>query len=1103
MEDVSMQKIVFEQNGVRAEFLPSGDLYELSSHGIMINQLNGNVLDGSVNQVYLRVFIDNELFSAPLIGSNSSSTFSKSDNGLCWQGVFKEVTYHVYFQLAENGIWFWRIELSGNQQQVDVLYGQDLGNAAKGAVQANEAYISQYVDHKVTKTEQGYVVTSRQNQPQAGQFPVVEQGSLTPTSSFSTDGYQFFGTIYKLTNQPQALSQTSLANEVYQYEFAYIALQATPLQLRKEATTELVFYGATKANQVTAVEAPLFTKEEIQATYDSLKLPDFVPVATNGPKRIGEPLTGATFNEVEIEALFPERTLEEVENNQLLSFFTKKHHHVVLQEKERVMERAHGHILLSGTDLTVANPLMSTTLYMYGIFNSQIVLGNTSMNKLMSNSRNSLNIMKQSGQRIYVKVNEQWRLLTMPSAFEMGLNSGTWYYKLADDVLMVRTFTVADTREIRTEIQSQTGQKYTLAITQHLLMNESEVPSEQIQQTQTGLVVTASKESVISQEYPELTYSFDLNQPFQVTDESLFGIKNDQPELVVLVLEAQSEVTVRIQGSLTGAKIEPLITEYAKEDQCYETFIDNLLNNFQLEHPQAEVASMNTLTRWYAHNMLVHYLSPHGLEQYGGAAWGTRDVSQGPTEFFFAVNQPAIVGEIIKKVYANQFADDGNWPQWFMFDRYETVKADESHGDVIVWPMKVVADYLEKTNDTALLAVEIPYTDRQTFHKTVATATLFEHLKKEIMYIEEHFLAGTYLSCYGDGDWDDTLQPYDSKLKQNMASSWTVALTYQVMTKLSKVLATVDEEYSQHLAQLAQHIKQDFERYMLGTDVIPGFVYMEEEHEPELMIHPTDKKTGIQYRLLPMTRSMIAELLTPEQAAHHLAIIKENLQFPDGVRLMNRPANYQGGVSTNFKRAEQSANFGREIGLQYVHAHIRFTEAMAKLGKAEETWQALETINPIQIKTHVPNAQLRQANVYFSSSDGDFKTRYESKANFDKLKDGSVGVKGGWRIYSSGPGIYLNQLISNVLGIRENYNQVILDPVLPVTLDGLKMTYQVMNQPVQFIFHLQSEQKKVVVNGHELTVTSEENPYRQGGMILQKDQLVPLLKETNRIEIYC
>ena len=83
---------------------------------------------------------------------------------------------------------------------------------------------------------------------------------------------------------------------------------------------------------------------------------------------------------------------------------------------------------------------------------------------------------------------------------------------------------------------------------------------------------------------------------------------------------------------------------------------------------------MNQLTRWYTHNMLVHYLSPHGLEQYGGAAWGTRDVSQGPTEFFFATQQPKIVVSIIQHLFENQFEDDGNLPQWFMFDRYEEQK---------------------------------------------------------------------------------------------------------------------------------------------------------------------------------------------------------------------------------------------------------------------------------------------------------------------------------------------------------------------------------------------------------------------------------------------
>lgn len=93
-----------------------------------------------------------------------------------------------------------------------------------------------------------------------------------------------------------------------------------------------------------------------------------------------------------------------------------------------------------------------------------------------------------------------------------------------------------------------------------------------------------------------------------------------------------------------------------------------------------------------------------------------------------------------------------------------------------------------------------------------------------------------------------------------MVSSWTVALTYQVFNQLSAALREADEQMAAELRDLAAGIKADFNRYMLGTDVIPGFVYMEEPGKAELMLHPTDNKTGIQYRLLPMTRSMIGEL---------------------------------------------------------------------------------------------------------------------------------------------------------------------------------------------------------------------------------------------------
>jgi cellobiose phosphorylase len=41
--------------------------------------------------------------------------------------------------------------------------------------------------------------------------------------------------------------------------------------------------------------------------------------------------------------------------------------------------------------------------------------------------------------------------------------------------------------------------------------------------------------------------------------------------------------------------------------------------------------------------------------------------------------------------------------------------------------------------------------------------------------------------------------------------------------------------------------------------------------------------------------------------------------------------------------------------------------------------------------------------------------RYEAEQLWDALRAGHVRVKGGWRIYSSGPGILTNQIVSNLL----------------------------------------------------------------------------------------
>ena len=115
------------------------------------------------------------------------------------------------------------------------------------------------------------------------------------------------------------------------------------------------------------------------------------------------------------------------------------------------------------------------------------------------------------------------------------------------------------------------------------------------------------------------------------------------------------------------------------------------------------LAALETVFPWLAHNAMMHLTVPHGLEQYSGAAWGTRDVCQGPIEFLLALEHDEPVRDILRIVFAEQNETQGDWPQWFMLEPYSNIRDRHAHGDVIVWPLKALCDYLEATNDLAFL----------------------------------------------------------------------------------------------------------------------------------------------------------------------------------------------------------------------------------------------------------------------------------------------------------------------------------------------------------------------------------------------------------------
>ncbi|WP_410514596.1 cellobiose phosphorylase [Paenibacillus sp. BR2-3] len=1095
--------ITFSRDEFKYSFLPTGDIFEFTNGQFLINQFQGNSMDGSANNIYLRVYTAQGMDCYPLLGISSSSKLSYNNEKLIFQGRVQAIDYRVTFSPASHGIWFWHIQLTGNGQTVDVIYGQDIGVADKGGVLSNELYMSQYLDHSIWEGPQGYAVCSRQNQPQGNAFPYLQQGVLhTKAVGYSTDGMQFFGLSYKARNIPQAL-ESGLPNQNYQYELSYTGLQTEQIQLAGQV--DLAFYGLFRETHPDAVTSLEF-QSELEEAYAAVDWNDTGALLEGEgvtlKAEFGKPYVSPQWSQAEIDAAYPDRKLEEYQEGTLLSFFTSDHVHVVLQPKELLVERPHGHIITTCMDNKVVdNNLITSTNYMYGIFNGQTVVGNTSFHKLLSTPRGLLNILKNTGQRLYIHQDGVYRILTLPAAYEMGVNFAKWHYKLNDDTLTVTTFAAANQSDIVLQVQSQLGRSYDCLVTNQLVMGENEFQHPVRVSAANGILrVLPDADTWQNKPYPGLHYDIQLpGTAFTYSDDRIF-FEDGKPRigtLLTISVERSSCFQLVLQGRLENQE-SVLLAPYSFEAEAaeYRQFYEAFSSRFQLSIEgagQAQIDKLNETVWWYTHNAMTHFIVPHGLEQPGGAAWGTRDVCQGPMEYFLMTQHYELARNVLLEIYAHQLWESREWPQWFMFDRHP-VQSHEWHGDVVLWPLKCISDYIMATGDSSIFHEQVVYHHLADAMPSHESESLLEHVKAAVETIRERFLHGTALISYAGGDWDDTLQPADEAMKTKLVSAWTVALAFQVIRNLSQVTA-FDPEFSAMLAEMSDRMKASFQALLIKDDVITGFAYFKDAETIEYMLHPQDNNTGIHYRLLPMTRSIIAELVDPAQAETNLRLIDEHLKFPDGVRLMDRPARYEGGVSTIFRRAEQAANVGREISLQYVHAHIRYLEAAAKLGDADRAWEGLFQINPINIRESVPNAKLRQSNTYFSSSDGDFPDRYSYQKNFEQLRDGSVEVKGGWRLYSSGPGIYLNQLISGILGIRFTADTLVIDPVLPASLDGLRFTYQCFGRTISFVYHIgsgRSRTPELRAEGSAVAGQILPNPYRPGAVSIAKSTVLAL-----------
>ena len=1044
---------------------------------------------------------------------------------------------------ASTPAWFWHLAIdhpgpagSGPACTLDLVYLQDTGLAPWDALRLNEAYVSQYLDQQpIAQAAHGWLLATRQNQPVSGRIPWVLSGSLGDAVAYATDALQLVGPVRRGGLRPGGLPP-QLPSQRLQHEHALVALQDAAFALAPGESARRGFFGCFEADH----PAPSTPADADQA--DRVRA---LPEAAWSPPEGGQPavphaasllaraprLQGDALDEAALaaHAPLPWRHAERDAAGRLQSFFCGEATHAVLAAKDRAVLRPHGHLLRSGGHATPDERATASTVWMAGVFHSSLTQGHASANRLLSTQRGYLGLARGHGLRAFVDWGEGWQLLDEPSAWLLAPDRADWVYRVNGAAgareLVFSSAATADPALMHFGWRVTQGPAPRVLLLHHVALDGDDglvdrTPSWREEVPGTRLRITPAAGTGMARRFPGgglVVEVATVAAPSATSGATVSATSSTTPST------APSTAPSITSGTTPAAPPAPRWSQASADEALYddgrsraqpvvclrfdgvahielryraELIADPALPTAGLAPPAGPVPRLQPadstppdastglrqlaeLLPWLQHNALVHYLSPRGLEQFSGGGWGTRDVCQGPVELLSANGRHEVVRDLLCRVFSAQ-NPDGDWPQWFMFfPRESAVRAGDSHGDIVFWPLLALAEHLVATGDAALLDEPLPYHGKP-------AEPLRGHVERAFALIDRRRIAGTALAAYGHGDWNDALQPADPAMRERLCSAWTVTLHHKLLRAWGEAWRRLQQPARAAAAEAeAAAVLADFQRLLIADGELAGYASFDDPARPRLLLHPRDRETGIRHSALGMVHAIIDELFTPEQAAWHADLIASELSGPDGLRLFDRPLAYRGGTMQLFQRGESASYFGREIGLMYMHAHLRWAEALAQLGRGSALLHVLRLANPIGLQALVPQAAPRQANCYYSSSDAAFADRHEAAAHYDRIGRGAVALEGGWRIYSSGAGIAWRLVLQRLLGFTQQAHRLVVDPVLPPALDGLQATVHLYGEPVQVSYRVGPRghgPTALRLNGRPLVMGLGRNRYRAPGV---------------------
>ena len=517
--------------------------------------------------------------------------------------------------------------------------------------------------------------------------------------------------------------------------------------------------------------------------------------------------------------------------------------------------------------------------------------------------------------------------------------------------------------------------------------------------------------------------------------------------------ESKGVINKKKAYAMIEAKGNPAAVQ-AAFDEMQESW-NSLFTQYKLEHKDEKLCRMVNI--WNQYQCMVTFNMSRSASYFEtgiGRGMGFRDSNQDLLGFVHQI--PDRARERILDIAATQFETGGAYHQYQPLTKKGNDEIGGNFNDDPLWLIAGVAAYIKETGDMGILNEMVPF-DNDENNK----ATLFEHLKRSFYHVVNK-LGPHGLPLIGRADWNDCLNlncfsntpgesfqtttSKDGKVAESVFIAGMFVFYGPEYVKLCELTGKADEakkaqEEVEKMNEVVLKFGWDGEWFIRAYDDFGQKIGSNENEEGKIFI---ESQGFCSMAKIGVEKGYVEKALDSA---------KKYLDTPYGL-VLNNPAFTKyyinmGEIST------YPAGYKENAGI-FCHNNPWIIAGETVIGRGDRAFEYYKKIAPAYTEEI---SEIHKTEPYVYS---------QMIAGKDAAKPGEA--KNSWL---TGTAAWNFVVISqNILGIKPDYNGLMIDPCIPSDWDGYKVSRKFRNATFEISItnpnHVSKGVKKLVLDGKEI-----------------------------------